>query len=457
MSFLSSFKKALGFPDEYDDNDDPDFKSDPDEAEAQRKPDADVKNNGEEDAAECDTADSMPARSEKLAGEIFDGVLELFNSTQPEFVQRSINTEEQRKFVIDNINAGVRKRLEEELEHARAAAERQVKSQQNKSAEEFSSLKKQYHALQQQCEELQTARLSSDRQRRALTDRVRDLEKQALGFEAEREQFQLENRSMANKLRVAAVRQNADSDTEAEMQRLAGEIVELNERVAGLQKEVEAKSMELDASKAENSRLTEEMANMSNDDTLTAEQEQAMAEIEEQIRQFEKIKKKKDAKIAELNSSLSLNATHIAQLESDLSARDNTIKELTAECDSLRKTIETNLYAHATSENELKEEIKRLTELVNAAQAPETQKKPRKQNKKREQAVEKPVEAEQPAQTTGTVKLSAIDELMDNTDWFVAPEPIPVKTDPEVEEDFGYKEPPAKKTARDDDKQLSLW
>ena len=94
---------------------------------------------------------------------------------------------------------------------------------------------------------------------------------------------------------------------------------------------------------------------------------------------------------------------------------------------------------------------------MNAAQAPETQKKPRKQNKKREQAVEKPVEAEQPAQTTGTVKLSAIDELMDNTDWFVAPEPIPVKKDPEVEEDFGYKEPPAKKTARDDDKQLSLW
>lgn len=45
---------------------------------------------------------------------------------------------------------------------------------------------------------------------------------------------------------------------------------------------------------------------------------------------------------------------------------------------------------------------------------------------------------------------------MDSTDWFTAPEPTPLKKDPEVE-DFGYKEPPAKKASRDDDKQLSLW
>ncbi len=45
---------------------------------------------------------------------------------------------------------------------------------------------------------------------------------------------------------------------------------------------------------------------------------------------------------------------------------------------------------------------------------------------------------------------------MESTDWFVAPDPTPLKKDPEVEEVFGYKEP-VKKTSRDDDKQLSLW
>ena len=55
------------------------------------------------------------------------------------------------------------------------------------------------------------------------------------------------------------------------------------------------------------------------------------------------------------------------------------------------------------------------------------------------------------------VKISAIDELMDSTDWFVAPDPVPLKKDPEVEENFGYKEPAKKNEAPEDDRQLTLW
>ena len=45
---------------------------------------------------------------------------------------------------------------------------------------------------------------------------------------------------------------------------------------------------------------------------------------------------------------------------------------------------------------------------------------------------------------------------MDSTDWFKAPDPIPLKKDPVVEEEFGYKEPP-KKPNLDSEKQLSLF
>ena len=80
-------------------------------------------------------------------------------------------------------------------------------------------------------------------------------------------------------------------------------------------------------------------------------------------------------------------------------------------------------------------------------------KKRGKQSETKSAAESKPVkETPKPA-----VKISAIDELMDSTDWFIAPEPVPLKKDPEVEEDFGYKEPPARKASRDEDKQLSLW
>jgi len=45
---------------------------------------------------------------------------------------------------------------------------------------------------------------------------------------------------------------------------------------------------------------------------------------------------------------------------------------------------------------------------------------------------------------------------MEDTDWFVAPDPVPLKKDPEVEENFGYKEP-EKKDRKPDDRQLTLF
>lgn len=407
MSFISSFKKALGFADDIDNEEDLDV--------------SDAMPNHSENTAATETiAEELIIPDENdasLPRDIFDSIITLFNGIQPEFVSKCLSTDQQRKYILDHIDTSIRKRIETVMENARQRASRDNTEAQKKMQSELHRLREQNSAFEAKKDEYQSAQLSASRQKRALSERIHDLEAQVANLEAEKEQFQLENRSMANKLRVASVIGSDSDDAENKMLKLAEENTELQKRL---------------------DTLTNEMAELKANPIIPESDSAALEEISRQVEKFEEIKKRKDAKITELKDELQANAANLAELQ----------KELTAsriECDSLRKTIETNLYAQAKSEKELKAEIHSLTEKLEklskettksvAAQHGATT--PKRRSKK------KPV-------------ISAIDDLMESTDWFVAQEPTPMKKDPEVEEDFGYKEP-AKKINKDDDKQLSLF
>ena len=439
MSFLSSVKKALGFPDEYDETDD---NADDDDA-APEQPKASPArpalkvspvapgNDSAGHAPGSSPAPSIPA------GEVFDAIIELFNSTQPDFVKQCLDTEAQRAYIMEHISDSLKARFEAESEAARRQGEMKWQAERAKMTDDLEKIKSEYHSLKQQREEFESARLSASRQKRALNDRIRDLESQVINLQAEKEQYQLENRSMLNKLRVAGVRANADPDAEAELQRLTSENLALQDKAAAGASEIEklqARNRELtetnDALTKTNDELTARLEE-SQALEMTDEQKATIEEIEARITRFDEIKKKKDRKITELSEQLKT-------LRSD----NETIK-------SERDRIEADLRA----------EIKRLTALINAGDRPEPRtRSDRKSNKNRQKSVDKKAPAVRPDtdDEQHAVKISAIDELMESTDWFTAPEPIPLKKDPEVEESFGYKEP-VKKTSRDEDKQLSLW
>lgn len=440
MSFLSSVKKALGFPDEYDETDD---NADDDDDAAPEQPKASPARpavKASPVAPGNDSAGPAPGSSPAPsipAGEVFDAIIELFNSTQPDFVKQCLDTEAQRAYIMEHISDSLKARFEAESEAARRQGEMKWQAERAKMTDDLEKIKSEYHSLKQQREEFESARLSASRQKRALNDRIRDLESQVINLQAEKEQYQLENRSMLNKLRVAGVRANADSDAEAELQRLTSENLALQDKAA-------AGASEIEKLQARNRELTEtnDALTKTNDDLtarleesqaleMTDEQKATIEEIEARITRFDEIKKKKDRKITELSEQLKT-------LRSD----NDTIK-------SERDRIEADLRA----------EIKRLTALINAGDRPEPRtRSDRKSNKNRQKSVDKKAPAARPDtdDEQHAVKISAIDELMESTDWFTAPEPIPLKKDPEVEESFGYKEP-VKKTSRDEDKQLSLW
>lgn len=440
MSFLSSVKKALGFPDEYDETDD---NADDDDDAAPEQPKASPARpavKASPVAPGNDSAGPAPGPSPAPsipAGEVFDAIIELFNSTQPDFVKQCLDTEAQRAYIMEHISDSLKARFEAESEAARRQGEMKWQAERAKMTDDLEKIKSEYHSLKQQREEFESARLSASRQKRALNDRIRDLESQVINLQAEKEQYQLENRSMLNKLRVAGVRANADPDAEAELQRLTSENLALQDKAAAGASEIEklqARNRELtetnDALTKTNDELTARLEE-SQALEMTDEQKATIEEIEARITRFDEIKKKKDRKITELSEQLKT-------LRSD----NETIK-------SERDRVEADLRA----------EIKRLTALINAGDRPEPRtRSDRKSNKNRQKSVDKKAPAARPDtdDEQHAVKISAIDELMESTDWFTAPEPIPLKKDPEVEESFGYKEP-VKKTSRDEDKQLSLW
>lgn len=430
MSVISSIKKAFGFPDEYDEDIDQMIARDNEQSPIDQIVSEQIGN--DVNSTDTASAESDTAIMGQLPGEIFDAVIELFNSLQPDFVKECLDVDKQRVYLLERIDTSLRKKLQEQTQAAIEQGRRQWMEEKRRMAQEVEKLKSDYHSLKQQREEFQNQQLSAARQKRAMSERIHDLENKVNSLEAEKEQFLLENRSMANKLRVANVK-SSTADTEDSTQRideLAKANVELQDTIE--QSKVRISQLETQLNEAQTAGSEE----------FTSEQQAMMEEMEKQLSKFESIKKNKDARIAELKAQLAEATSSIV-----------TLKE---ETESLRETIKTNLHTHATSQSAMQEEIKRLTAMVESLE-PNSYTEPAptytKSEPEQESTPEPAIDAED-----NTIIISAIDELMDSTDWFQAPEPTPLKKDPALEEEFGYKEPVKKPTAHhDDDKQLSLF
>lgn len=465
MSIFSSFKKALGFPDEFDDDleDDIDL---PEKIRLHKETAAErpaVRTSAPEKAEEPSaTVTDVEPLDNNLPGEVFDAVIRLFNETQPQFVRDCLDSQAQREYLLSRIDESLRERLRREVENARKSGQQNWTKERNRMSADVEKLKSEYHMLKQQREEFQSAQLSAARQKRALSERIHDLESQVKTLEADREQMQLENRSMINKLRVANVRSASDAETEAGLQRLAQENVELQDKINSLKDKAKSDSKRIADLEKELKEKTENEPD--------GKQQLAIAEIEAQIAQFENIKERKNKKINDLTAQNRTLSNNFDKITKELASRNEENTGLNRQIEELNKQIEKQKAAHENDTRSLHDEIKRLTELVNAASvdAPAKNKPGRKRKKNRnnaEQTVDTKVDSQETtAESTvsenpeqhAPAKISAIDELMDSTDWFIAPEPTPLKKDPEVEEEFGYKEP-QRKPSHDDDKQLSLF
>lgn len=326
MSFMSQFLHFFGFG-PYNDPADPLY-ADTAVGQPDIRP---VASEHAEKPLEFDTA---------MQDAIFEKVVEVFNQSLPSFLAESVDRKAQQAFLRKSLDEGISRYIDSLNAAASARCEQQWQMRQAGLASELDSVRQRAEEVELRSKDLQQKQLSADRQKRALTERVHDLESQIGRLESEREQFELENRSLLNRLKVFDVHQ-ADSarileelnEAKAEIARLqSNPSVAADERVARLEEELARTGKELEQAIENADRRGKEVEELNE---LVAEFDAATARMENADRTISQMRE------------------NVADLERQLRERD-------AEIESLKNTIEDNIRRQTEREQILRAEIDEL-------------------------------------------------------------------------------------------------
>lgn len=397
-------------------------------------------------------ADSTPSadeqRPEPVAVEvspphreaIFEHVVEVFNASLPNFLAGSVDPEAQKRMLFEAMDQGLKDYIESLDEANRAVCEANWQQRQDSMNREMESVRKRSEEVEQRASEFKQQQLSADRQKRALSERVNDLEQKLASAQAESEQYELENRSLLNRVKVAAVQAEDLEKLRAEADALRARLDEVlsspEAAAASVRKSYEAeieKLTEANESLKEQTRVASEMF-----EDMRRRHREAVAEADE-------LRNRQQTVLDEINSTVA----RFEEFESDLSSARAEAKDLRrrlaareAEIKTLKDTVAENLHLQAEREAELKREIDQLRPPTVVA----------------EMTVEfGPAEEESPRISEDD--LTAMEETFESGEWFTnAPPPdTPSMRPPESATDFGYQNPTRKKTGTENPAQLSLF
>lgn len=397
------------------------------------------------------------------------------HETTPSDTDANDAGEEIRNSISESIKPTIDSLLDIVAQSVEQTIESRMASERINTEHEIDELRRRIHDNDNASAEKDRQKLSAERQRRAMGERVHDLESQIVNLQAEIEQLQLENHTLVNKMRVISVR--GDATSEEDVDAMAAILSKHEEEKAELQARIDSLTAEIDAAK-NSTEMSQTMFNDLNQRASAARQELAerdneiaelrsrlastddtntdlrkelndalghieslkqelneahsnleiAAQIQDQVEKIQEIIKKKNAKIADLST--------------ELRRRDDRINALEQEEQALHKTIENNLIAQAQSETDLRAQIETLQQQIALS-------------KKNKNKGAKTCERSNDARET---EISAIDPDLDSTDWLVStpPEGTTIKTSGVSDNEFGYQEPP-QKPLNDSPAQMSLW
>lgn len=611
MSFVKTLKKALGFSDSEMEEEELEgidarvtplrSRSEKDCAISQEEQPAVVQPNLEETGicrsdAQADAVAKGDIASEKniTPDAIFESVVKIFNEALPDFLHSSVDEKSQREYLYSALDASMKSYIESLSDRVNRDCSHRFENERRNMQIEMDELRKKVQKEETDSSESKKLQLSAERQKRALNERLHELEKQLSTLQAENEQYVLENKSLMNKLRVSSLtggvsdgqtdtammekmeelahgietlqaelsaqkeltakaereakenlvaldmnRRKFTSSTEswqteiaekdeqiaaarAQADKLVLEVGKLNEaleqakikdefggamindlqgKVVEARDEAEAircklvdAEAELASLRVEHTRLEAERASLSErldeaNESLRVVEEMhgQLDKLEDARKQNESVQRHQKDEIHALTEQLKRHELEKAEYVEAMIIKENTIRNLEDQADSLRKTIENNQYEHARSENVLRAEIDRLKSIVvksedktsNYPSGSETlsfASEPMVSDgdtlevfpatSRQETAGSKtPNDAGDIKRKGGKrgrkpkVRISAIDETIEETDWLIATPPAgkkPQQPRQDNSNEFGYKEPDRKITP-DHPAQMSLW
>ncbi len=492
MGFFNAVKRAFGFGNS--DYDDEEISADDYGIDATVTPLRQQHRENEAQKAE-EPADAVPAQPQKSPTEIanesvpvesiFNTVVSIFNETLPSFLQDTVDTEAQKKRIFDSLSVDVKQYILDVHKTLMDSCNQHFEAERRGYQEEISRLETQMRNTEDGEAEKGRRLLSAERQKRAINERVHDLESQIAKLEAEREQFELENRTLVNKMRVMNVMGESAGDIDmeslsakisgleneknvlsqqvaervAEVEKLTSELSEVKEELAALRiKDSVSDTMFTDlndrASAAQSkvkdyeteiAGLREQLTSAQEaESVLKTQLEDARAEAEifsrdlDEARANLEIAARIQGEIEKIQSIIEKKNAQISDLNTELKRKDDRIMALEHEEESLRHTIENNIRVQAESEAAL---TARIAELESSLSS--------KTETEHESA---------PSRRSQSTRISAIDEDLDNTDWLVAtpPEGTSAKTSGVSDAEFGYQEP-QRKNPPENSAQMSLF
>lgn len=456
MSFFNAIKRSLGFGEDIDDGllkDSADSVSD---------------ETSFNDYIEVSEEKELPnvETNPDMVTSIFNHVVETFNNALPDFLRNAVDPDAQKKQLYESLDASLKTYLDEITAQTRQRCELKWASEQTSMRGEMENLKAKAKEIEQQRFDIKQQQLSSDRQRRALNDRVRDLESQLDAFQAEREQLDLENKSLINKLKVAGVYETEVENLRNDLNDARAQILALrngngdtsdaentlaSDRIAELEGEIERLTDQL-ANATEKDRISTEMMN-----GLQSKASSARSELEKKDKEITELKARLD-EAENLQKDIEKINEQMTLIESAIEKRDRKISKLKETCEALRNentelrdTIAANLKNNAETEELLRNRIQEL-------EADPTTPIAVSDLIKSEAVITESDDCFTVTPKISDGDIAMIEENFDTANWLSSePTETPSMRKGISEAEFGYQAPVKKTPAHDNDAQLSLF
>lgn len=234
-----------------------------------------MESQGEEDIAVSSGAPVVKDGVDELPIEMYNGVLSIINSTIPTFVRECLDVEAEKRAIAKALGPHIKGAIEKARKQIEENAQRKWDNERAEMSARVEQAELAGKEAAERAEQDRAKVMSADAQRKAVTERCRTLENRVAELEAEREQFDLENKSLINKVKVAQVHADDAAHYREEAEDLRKQIAELKEKSASeVNAEVESRWSD------EVARLQQEIAAKDADiDTLTKKEQETATEL----------------------------------------------------------------------------------------------------------------------------------------------------------------------------------
>ncbi len=217
----------------------------------------------ENTSAVSDDSVTQNNSSDELPEQLLDAILGVINAQLPPVASQCLDRDAQRRYLASILGQP----LAEFGETLRKKALNELTGDRKKMQQELEDLRAERKDFNSKREEQKAALLSEQRQRRALSDRNRDLENKISELDSEIEQQKLTISAMMNKVRVAEV---SEDDTRV----LREDLAQLRDELAQLRQELTARNEAIAEKDKEITSLAEKVAEYESAAALSAALEQ---------------------------------------------------------------------------------------------------------------------------------------------------------------------------------------